>query len=49
MKGLRRSSNPFLKGTRPRRVFTELSDKLYSMKSTNVKKFDPDWNKVKVA
>ena len=50
MTGLRRSSNPFLRGPRPRKYFGDLVELL--RKETSVKdcrEFNPDWNKNKKA
>lgn len=44
----RKSYNPYVRGLRPRRFFTqtrELSDKESTTK--DVRKFNPDWNKGK--
>ena len=50
MTGLRRSSNPFLRGQRPRKYFKDLVERL--RKETSVRdnrEFNPDWNKAKKA
>ncbi len=51
MKGFRRrSSNPFIRGTRPRQFFGELIQLIKDKQSISSKKvFNPDWNKLKVA
>jgi len=50
MKGFRRrSSNPFIKGTRPRQFFGELLKLMKEKQSIRSKKvFDPEWNKLKM-
>ena len=45
MTGLKRSSNPFLAGTRPRRYFGEWAALIRSKAMvTDKRKFDPSWN-----
>ncbi|NNE15384.1 MAG: hypothetical protein HKO66_14420 [Saprospiraceae bacterium] len=50
MTGFRRSYNPYLKGNRPRKFFRKLKKLLDESKILkSKKKYDPNWNKLKLA
>lgn len=50
MTGLKRSSNPFLKGQRPRVYFSQLVELMRHETSTrDARAYNPDWNKDKKA